>query len=45
MSREWNSQLLSATLNNLYVGLGGVKSADQLGADKQTAIKDEDYIG
>lgn len=45
MSREWNSQLLSATLNNLYLGLGGVKSADQLGADKQTAIKDEDYIG
>lgn len=45
MSREWNSQLLSATLNNMYVGLGGIKSADQLGADKQTAIKDEDYIG
>ncbi|WP_372483426.1 SusD/RagB family nutrient-binding outer membrane lipoprotein [Elizabethkingia anophelis] len=45
MSREWNSQLLSATLNNMYVGLGGVKSADQLGADKQSAIKDEDYIG
>ena len=45
MSREWNSQLLSATLNNMYVGLGGVKSADQLGADKQNAIKDEDYIG
>lgn len=45
MSREWNSQLLSATLNNMYVGLGGVKTADQLGADKQSAIKDEDYIG
>lgn len=45
MSREWNSQILSATLNNLYVGLGGIKSKDQLGNDKYSAIKDEDYIG
>ncbi|MDQ1806314.1 SusD/RagB family nutrient-binding outer membrane lipoprotein [Chryseobacterium sp. CKR4-1] len=45
MSREWNSQLLSATLNNLYVGLGGINSADQLSADKHSAIRDEDYIG
>lgn len=45
MSREWNSQLLSATLNNLYIGLGGVKSSDQLGATLQKAIKPADYIG
>lgn len=45
MSREWNSQLLSATLNNLYVGLGGVNSEDQLSQDKHSAIKDADYIG
>ncbi|MBP3943145.1 SusD/RagB family nutrient-binding outer membrane lipoprotein [Sphingobacteriaceae bacterium WQ 2009] len=45
MSREWNSQGLSATLNNLYLGLGGVKSADQLGAAFQSQIKPADYIG
>ncbi|MBK1898273.1 SusD/RagB family nutrient-binding outer membrane lipoprotein [Chryseobacterium paridis] len=45
MSREWNSQLLSTTLNNLYVGLGGINSTDQLSQDKHSAIKDEDYIG
>lgn len=27
MSREWNSQLLSATLNNLYIGLGSIPSS------------------
>ncbi|ANF51026.1 susd and RagB outer membrane lipoprotein domain protein [Chryseobacterium glaciei] len=45
MSREWNSQLLSATLNNMYIGLGGVNSTDQLSTDKYGAIKDADYIG
>lgn len=45
MSREWNSQTLSATLNNLYIGLGGINSSDQLGSDKLIAIKPEDYVG
>lgn len=46
MSREWNSQNLSATLNNLMVGLGGVKTADQLtDARYQAYIKPAGYIG
>lgn len=46
MSREWNSQNLSATLNNLMVGLGGVKTADQLTDDRyQSHIKPADYMG
>lgn len=45
MSREWNLQYLSATLNNLYTNLGGIKSADQLPAELQAAVKPEGYIG
>ncbi|ASK30899.1 SusD/RagB family nutrient-binding outer membrane lipoprotein [Chryseobacterium sp. T16E-39] len=45
MSREWNAQLLSATLNNMYIGLGGINSTDQLSADKHSAVKAGDYIG
>ncbi len=45
MSREWNSQALSATLNNLYLGLGGVPSDAQLAPRHQEDIKPEDYIG
>ncbi len=45
MSREWNAQPLSATLNNLYVGLGGVKSEDQLDSKFHEKIKPSDYIG
>lgn len=47
MSREWNDQLLSTTLNNLYIGLGGITSQEQL-ASNATAlpyIKPQDYIG
>lgn len=29
MSRQWNYFQLSQTLNNLYTGLGGIKTADQ----------------
>ncbi len=29
MSRSWNTQILSATLNNIFIGLGGIKTADQ----------------
>lgn len=45
MSREWNSQILSATLNNLYIGLGGVSSTEQLPAAQHTAVKASDYVG
>jgi hypothetical protein len=45
MSREWNSQNLPATLNNLYIGLGGVSSAAQLDGKFQAHIKPENYMG
>ncbi|MDW9379701.1 SusD/RagB family nutrient-binding outer membrane lipoprotein [Chryseobacterium sp. JV558] len=45
MSREWNSQILSATLNNVYIGLGGVNSTDQLPGAQHTQVKASDYIG
>lgn len=45
MSREWNGQVLSATLNNLFIGLGGVKSEDQLADSLHSYIKPADYIG
>ncbi len=45
MSREWNPQVISTTLNNLYLGLGGIKSNVQLNASFHSSIKDQDYIG
>ena len=45
MSREWNEQIMSVTLNNLYVGLGGVKSTDQLATSFHASVKPADYIG
>lgn len=46
MSRIWNEQMLSETMNNLMVGLGGIASEDQLDdEDLKNAIEDEDYIG
>jgi hypothetical protein len=45
MTREWNYFQMSATMNNLYLGLGGIETADQVGATMQSAIKDKDYIG
>lgn len=45
MSREWNGQILSTTLNNLYLNLGGVKSQDQLDQELHASIKGEDYAG
>lgn len=44
-TRTWNHFNLSATLNNLYVGLGGVPSASQLGASYASHIKAADYVG
>lgn len=46
MSREWNIQYLSAALNNIYTGLGGIKSEEQLtDAAMKAKIKPADYIG
>lgn len=45
MSREWNAQFMSVTLNNLYIGLGGVASMDQLAPSFHTSIKAPGYIG
>lgn len=45
MSREWNGQVLSATLNNLYVGLGGIKSEVQLDPSLHASIKPDNYAG
>ena len=45
MSREWNAQIMSVTLNNLYIGLGGIKSTDQLASSFHESVKPADYIG
>lgn len=45
MSREWNSQPLSATLNNLYIGLGGIPTSAQVPAQFHANIKPADYMG
>ncbi|SKB43978.1 Susd and RagB outer membrane lipoprotein [Sphingobacterium nematocida] len=45
MSREWNGQILSATLNNLYSGLGGITSQSQLPSSFHSSIKAENYAG
>jgi hypothetical protein len=45
MSREWNAQIMSVTLNNLYIGLGGVKTTDQLESSFHASVKPADYIG
>ncbi|MGF7024415.1 MULTISPECIES: SusD/RagB family nutrient-binding outer membrane lipoprotein [Sphingobacterium] len=46
MSRSWNTQLLSATLNNIFIGLGGIKTADQFTeTEVLSKIKNEDDFG
>lgn len=45
MTREWNDQFLSPTLNNLMVGLGGVTSEKLLREDLHKYIKPKDYLG
>lgn len=45
MTRTWNNFQLSATMNNLFVGLGGVKSEDLLSDEKHSYIKAADYAG
>lgn len=45
MTREWNMNYLSPTMNNLMIGLGGIKSEDQLSSSYHSYIKPEDYMG
>lgn len=46
MTREWNDQLLSSTLNNLMINIGGIKSADQSISEAAKAhIKPANYMG
>ncbi len=45
MTREWNYFQLSATMNNVLKGLGGVPTIDQVGADKHSYIKPANYVG
>lgn len=49
MSREWNMQWLSATANNLYIGLGGITSASQEDVKNDAKalanIKPENWMG
>jgi hypothetical protein len=45
MTRTWNSMPLSATLNNLFIGLGGIPSADQLPESFHDSIKPAGYMG
>lgn len=45
MTREWNSHMLSATLNNLFIGLGSIESEDQLPEQWHAKIKPAGYMG
>ncbi len=45
MSRSWDTQPMSVALNNVFVGLGGITSASQLGPDFQSYIKPANWLG
>ena len=45
MTREWWDHEVSATLNNLMIGLGGVTSQSMLSIDKHSHIKPANYMG
>lgn len=46
MSRAWNAQILSATMNNLFIGLGGVKTESQFSsAAIKAKVKPENDMG
>lgn len=45
MTRSWNTFILSSTLNNIFVGLGGISSETTLGSSYSHYIKPADYIG
>ena len=45
MTREWWDHEISATLNNLMIGLGGIPSKDLLSEDMESHIKPANYLG
>ncbi len=45
MSREWNTQPLSATLYNIFFNLGGVTSNQQVADSMKKFIKPANYMG
>lgn len=45
MTRQWNMQYMSPTLNNLMINLGGIKSVDQVSDKMKSYVKDADYMG
>jgi hypothetical protein len=45
MSRTWNSQLISTTLNNLYIGLGGIDFQVPEGLKGIAKVHPADYMG
>ena len=45
MTRVWNHQPLSTTLNNLYIGLGGIPTQVQVPEQFHEKIKPADYMG
>ncbi|MFA5244720.1 MAG: SusD/RagB family nutrient-binding outer membrane lipoprotein, partial [Pedobacter sp.] len=45
MSREWNSQIMSATYRNLTYNLGGISTTSQVKPELQSAVVAADYIG
>ena len=47
MTREWNMQYISVTINNLFIGLGGISSESQVAGDEKALanIKPENWMG
>lgn len=45
MSRSWNTQLISASLNNIYLGYGGIKTEDQVADSLHSYIRPANWIG
>ncbi len=47
MSRQWNSNIISATLNNLMINLGGITTVKSIGSKYPiaAAVKPADYFG
>lgn len=45
MSRGWNAQLLSTTINNMYLGLGGVETSKLVADSLRQYIKPANYLG
>ncbi len=45
MTRSWLFQPIAVSMNNILLGLGGIKSQDQLPASFDTSIKPANYIG